>query len=95
VNDTNNELPNQISNKNNQGEYCCAGKLCGMKGINNGFIPKKNFRHKCVKCKGVMHGGICGAEASTVLNLNCGHNDVICFICIEAHNKTIGMYYWL
>jgi len=92
---TNNKHTNPKSININQGVYCCAGELCGMKGINNGFIIKEKIQHKCVKCNGVMHGGICGAEASTILTTTiCGHMDVICFVCMNAHNNTCGMYFF-
>src|SRR5687768_3995858 len=49
------------------GEYCCAGTMCGIDKSQSKLIKKINIRHQCWDCKKAMHGGICGAEASTIL----------------------------
>lgn len=81
----------KISNNNEdeeifseEGENCCAGSLCGKASEGNIFICKPNIKHRCVQCKLAMHGGLCGAEASTIItDIACGSNSVVCFICIK------------
>ena len=77
----------RITNDQTNGEYCCAGVLCGVSNGEVSFMLTAVIKHRCVICKGAMHGGICGAEASTVLeNCNLGTMDVICFPCITKEN---------
>lgn len=75
------------------GENCCSGDRCGMIESETKFIIRKNIRHKCCVCKGAMHGGICGAEATTIMiNSRCDQNDVICFVCIDKETKSNCKY---
>jgi len=83
---------NQNSVDLNKGVFCCAGIDCKMKGTQSAFILFENIRHKCYMCKKPMHGGICGAEASTIISdTDCGHNEVICSICITKKQTNHGM----
>lgn len=86
-NDTNIEVVDGIDNVDvddtndidkEDGEYCCAGDLCGISVDNSCFILKASIKHRCIVCKGTMHGGVCGAEANTVLkNVDLGTMAVI------------------
>ena len=73
------------------GEFCCAGEKCGMALTGSTFIACNKIKHKCVVCEKAVHGGICGAEACTILAENNGSpNGVICFLCISIEQKNNG-----
>jgi len=63
---------------------CCAGEQCGLSKSQSNFILISKIKHRCIVCLKAMHGGVCGAEACTVLKESeCGPNAVICFPCID------------
>jgi hypothetical protein len=49
------------------GEFCCAGILCGKSQEKTTFIAKEFIKHRCINCTKAMHGGLCGSEASVFL----------------------------
>ena len=49
-----------------EGEFCCAGILCGKSSEITTFIAKEFIKHKCIDCKKAMHGGLCRLEASVI-----------------------------
>lgn len=70
--------------ESDEGEYCCAGSMCGIDKSQTKLIYKADIRHQCCVCKKVMHGGICGAEALTVLTDQVfAVGAVVCFMCIN------------
>jgi len=70
---------------------CCVGIQCELALTQSNQICKNNIRHSCVVCKLPVHGGICGAEASTVLSDgDCETNGVICYLCIDKLNQSKG-----
>ena len=86
---TNIQNTNECSNPMNEGEFCCAGVLCGKAKESTTYIVKSMIRHRCCVCKKGMHGGICGAEAATILMASeCSPSSVICFLCIAEKGET-------
>ena len=80
-------IPQETSG-GDKGEFCCSGKLCGKAKESTTFIKKNMICHKCCICNKAMHGGLCGAEASTILLENeCTATAVICFLCIKKKGK--------
>ena len=84
------DLENNTANEV-EGELCCAGILCGKANEATIFIAKSLIKHRCCVCRKAMHGGLCGAEASTILvQSECSLNSVICHICINNREKEIN-----
>jgi hypothetical protein len=75
------------------GEFCCASILCGKAKETTTYIEQSMICHRCCICRKAMHGGICGAEAATILlATECTSTSVICFLCIQ---KKVRVFYYL